>query len=146
MQKYFLEKQKNKIIKEEEIFNKELSDNLKLLSELIDMEFFNKESFKDVKYINVSRLIMNNTKENLIHLNFSLQQLKVMYNLDKNNDNDNNLIKRFSIICLGEKLDIENLYQSLIEKIKYCMEVFEKIEEIINIFSNYYPNEKSAIT
>ena len=89
---------------------------------------------------------MNNTKENLIHLNFSLQQLKVMYNLDKNNDNDNNLIKRFSIICLGEKLDIENLYQSLIEKIKYCMEVFEKIEEIINIFSNYYPNEKSAIT
>ena len=146
MQKYFLEKQKNKIIKEEEIFNKELSDNLKLLSELIDMEFFNKESFKDVKYINVSRLIMNNTKENLIHLNFSLQQLKVMYNLDKNNDNDNNLKKRFSIICLGEKLDIENLYQSLIEKIKYCMEVFEKIEEIINIFSNYYPNEKSAIT
>ncbi len=146
MQKYFLEKQKNKIIKEEEIFNKELSDNLKLLSELIDMEFFNKESFKDVKYINVSRLIMNNTKENLIHLNFSLQQLKVMYNLDKNNDNDNNLIKRFSIICLGEESDIENLYQSLIEKIKYCMEVFEKIEEIINIFSNYYPNEKRAIT
>ena len=143
MQVYFLEKQKNKIINENEIFNKELSDNIKLLLELIEMRFFESDIFKNVNYIKNTRVIMDNTIEKLQELNFSMQQMMIMHNLD--NNNDNNLEKRFYIISLGNKSIIDKLKKLLLKKIKYYVEIFEKIEEMINIFSNYFPNEKNNI-
>ena len=143
IQVYFLEKQKKKVINENEIFNKELSDNIKLLLELIDMRFFKEDIFKNVNYIKNTKVIMNNIIEKLKEFNFSMQQMMKMHNLE--NNNDNNLKKRFYIIALGDKSIVEKLNKLLLKKIKHYVEIFEEIEEMINIFSNYFPNEKINI-
>ena len=146
IQKCFLGKQTKKVITDNEIFNKELSDNIKLLLELIDKGFFKEDIFKNVDYIKNTKEIMNSIFKKLRRSNFSMLQMMKMHNLQNNNDNnDNNLQKRFYIIALGDESKIKILNKVLLKKIKCYVEIFEKIEEMINIFSNYLPNEKNNI-
>ena len=140
IQIFFLGKLKTKVIKNDEFFQKELSNNLKLLLELINNGFFN-EKFKNVDYVKSTKNIIDKELVKLTNFNFSMEQLKMMHKLN----DENSLKSRLSILTLGDELILEELYSMIIPKINSCFENFEKIEEIINICSIYYPNENNSI-
>lgn len=88
---------------------------------------------------------MNILIEKLKNLIFSIEQLKIMHQLNEFKEKDNNLQKRLFIIFLGDKNASNDLYQSLLTNINKFNEIYEHIKEIKNIFSVYYPHEKNNI-
>jgi len=149
MKAFFLDKLKNnKLVTEDVIFNKNLSDNTKLLFELIKMNYFEENKFKNVVYIQKTKEYLDVIIDTLENYEFSMEQLMIMNELNKMNDPrvDDSLIKRLYIVCLGNQTLADELYQKITTKIDQCLEVCEKIKEIIQIFAKYYPNEKKSIT
>ncbi|KAG4089111.1 hypothetical protein H8356DRAFT_1007620 [Neocallimastix lanati (nom. inval.)] len=135
------------IISKNEIFNENLTDNLKILRALINMDYFKETSDELYRadYIIRTRRIMNNLKEELEELEFKMDQLKLMKAINKNIDNENNLENRLFLITLGNQDDSNYLYQLLIDKINKCNEIYGKIDEIIKINSYFFPNDKKSI-
>ena len=144
IQKNILEKQKLNIISDEEIFNLNVSNRLKYILDLIDNGFFG-EYFKNVRYINETKKFLNILIEKLNNFIFSMEQLKKMYQLNKSKDKNNNLKKRLFIITLGDNTIAKSLYQKLNITIDTYYNTYEQIQKVINIFSNYYPNDKYNI-
>jgi len=144
IKKQFLEKQKIKIEKGE-IFKKELSKNIIFIEDLINYGFLSAE-FKDVDLIKNIKSIMGNEIKNLKNLNFKFEQLSIMNELYKTEINNyrNELEHLLFIISLGEKEVLDELYSLLESKIKYCIDTYNKIEEIINIFVIYYNKEEET--
>jgi len=150
-----LNKLGNRVIKQDEIFAIKPSENLKFLFEFVRMGYFNYEDdqFRKAIYINKSLSIIKNIIDRLNDFNFSINQLQNMHQLYKmtyeynNNKKYNELESRFYILALGNyNGDVMNqLYPKIVNKIKSCNSTLEKMEEIINIFKNYYPNEKREI-
>ena len=135
----FFNKLKTRIITNEEIFQKELTNNLKLLYDLINNGFFD-EKFKNIDFFKSTQNVIDNEIVNLANFNFSMQQLKMMYKLNELND-ENSLKNRLFILAKGDQSVEEALYSTLIQKINLYVKTFEKIEQIINIYSIYYPND-----
>ena len=133
----FLKKQRREIIKEEELYNEIISDNLKYVFDLIKDGFLD-EKFNKVPYIKNTKEFIENHLNNLKEFNFSMNLLKKMKELNTKN----NLKNRLQIISLGDNSFIDDLYYSLTEKIDSCYKVYEQIKEIINIFSIYLPQEE----
>jgi len=121
-----------------------MTENFDLLSNFIKLNFFEKD-LKNVNYIENTKNKMNNLFEKLKKFDFTFQQLKDIYSLKNlNNDKTNELQNRFYIITLGDYNKLEEL-NNLIDKIKSNMNLFEKIEKIILIFSEYYSKDKLNI-
>ena len=143
MEKHILEGIKNDI-KEQDIFNIKFSESLELIMKLIDDGFFIGK-YNEVNYIKKTIKFMNILKEKLENFIFSMEELKLMYQLNNNDKDGNNLSKRLRIISLGNKNVYNHLSELLIKSINYFHVIYENIKIIINIFSNYYPNEKEEI-
>jgi len=144
---FFLQKLDKKIVSEEEIFDEKLSDNLKILRASINMKYFdedNNEAPNEVIYIKKTRENMNNLVDELSQYEFSMKQLQSMYTINNDIDinDENNLKNRLCIISLGNEPLADDLYQRLNEKINNCIEIFRKIDEIINNIGYYYQNDK----
>jgi len=154
----FLQKLDKRIVKEKDIFDKDLSDKMILLNELIEMEFFefdddnkkndNNEYFKNINYIKNTIEIMNNLIDKLTQFDFSMDQMKIFYQLnkDKSINNKNNLIHRMHLIALGKESIRNDLYKVLENKINEYIDIYNKINEIIDVYSYYFPNSKSTLT
>jgi len=148
----FIGNLKNRVIKEEDIFNIKYSENMKLLIELIERGYFkiNDKKFKNIPYIKKTNTIIMNNRKKLEEFQISMDQMKIMNHLlhETNDAYRNNLKKRFTILTLGDSTKtyiIESLYNKIEKKIKECMNIFGKIDNIISIFQYYYPNEKKMI-
>ena len=102
MEKHILEGIKNDI-KEQDIFNIKFSESLELIMKLIDDGFFIGK-YNEVNYIKKTIKFMNILKEKLENFIFSMEELKLMYQLNNNDKDGNNLSKRLRIISLGKKL------------------------------------------
>ena len=143
-QKSFLEKQKKKIISEDEIYNIKISDNLQFVKYLINNGFF-EENYKNVNYIKKTKEFMIMQSEKLKNLIFSMEQLKKLYTLKNSKDKNNNLKTRLFIISLGDNSISTTLYRKLNSIINSCYKTYEMLQKVINIFSIYYPNEKNNV-
>ena len=143
--KYFLEKQK-KIIKEEEIYNIKISDNLRFILDLIKNGYFN-GTFNSVTYIKNTREFMNEQIEILKDFNFNMERLHILYKLNERKEEGLiNLKILLFIIALGDQTIADELYLTLINKVNTCYEIFKKLKIIINIFDSYYShNEKDTL-
>ena len=138
IRKHFFEKQKKNLISEKELFNHKLSDNLKFIYDLIENGFFGEE-YKIINYIKKTKIFMEKQINNLKEFNFTFQQLIILRKLNE----ENNLRKRLFIIALGDQKIVDDLFPLLINKINKCYRIWEQINQIINIFSNYYSHEEN---
>ena len=139
LQKYYLSKKNLKVINEEEIFDNEFSCNLKLILNLVESGFFLDNYFEDINYIKQTKTLLNNQKSNLKSLNFKINLLHRLKSLK------NGLKKRIFIISFGHKEESDELFQLINSKIKSYLNICNKLDRIIELFSNYYPNEKNDI-
>eukprot|EP00833_Pecoramyces_ruminatium_P015005 jgi/Orpsp1_1/1189037/evm.model.d7180000069024.1 len=145
-----LQKLDNKVIKKKDIFDIPVSENLLFLLKFIEYGYFNydDEQFRNVDYIRKTSIIIKDIIQELVNFNFDMDQLQNMYHLLKNTQsNNNNLKTRFFILSSGDcdSPIMKELYSKIVHKIKSCNTTLDKIEEIITIFSSYYPNEKRDI-
>ena len=136
-----LQKLDNKIVSEKEIFSEELTDNLKTLRTLINMNYFKYKL--NALYIKKTRENMNNLMYGLNGLEFKMNQLKIMQLINKPNKDGKNILKsRLFLICLGNQSSADRIYHLLNEKIDYCIEIYNKIDKVIKTIGYYYPNDK----
>jgi len=146
-----VKKIKNKEIKEKDIFSITVSENLELLQNFIKSNYFQNmnDKFMKLEYVKKTFATVNNIIEKLEEFEFSMEQVEIMNQLyrTKRNNYSNDLRERFLILSLGDTKSkvITSLYGNIIKKISYCTDRSNKIDEIINIFSNYYPNEKKDV-
>jgi len=146
----FIENLRNKEVKEEDIFSIKYSENLKLLKELIKRGYFkyNDQKFKRISYVKKTYDIINSQIRKLKDFNYSMNQIRSMFQLYKenNDENENNLQERFFILSFGDDKhnNIKSIYEKTVEKIMECMDLYEKIDEIISVFQYYYPNDKKV--
>ncbi|OUM67355.1 hypothetical protein PIROE2DRAFT_58828 [Piromyces sp. E2] len=154
----FLQKLDKKVVKEKEIFDIEPSEKMLLLYELIKMEYFKFENdeddedddyknFKSINYIKNTIETMNDLIDKLTQFDFSMDQMKVLYQLnkDKSIDNKKNLINRIYLIALGKESIVNDLYKEIENKINEYIDIYNKIDEIIDVYSYYFPNNKSTL-
>eukprot|EP00833_Pecoramyces_ruminatium_P004922 jgi/Orpsp1_1/1178954/evm.model.c7180000067363.1 len=141
----FLKKINDRVVKEDEIISEDVSDNLKLLIQLFYMGYFNESEdlYKDIRYINDTRLTLYQLIEKLGTFNFSMEYLTIMYRLNnvKINEDGTMLKHRCFIMTLGNSFIMDELYSILMDKIDACLDTFGKVEEIIQIFSFYFAEE-----
>ncbi|ORX43670.1 hypothetical protein BCR36DRAFT_460280 [Piromyces finnis] len=144
-----IEKLESKVIKEEDVFNVGLTDELELLQNIIKLNDLQKDNknFINVSYIKKTREVVNNIIKKLRNLEFCMNQIESMYNLyEKEIDKNRNLLQdRFQILSFGDIENITTLYERTVNTMNYCITKSREIDEIINVFSNYYPNEKHDI-
>eukprot|EP00833_Pecoramyces_ruminatium_P002601 jgi/Orpsp1_1/1176633/evm.model.c7180000058391.1 len=135
----------NRDIKFDELFNVENTENMYLLFKLIELKFFKNDDRNEI--IGESEYIKNtiDTMETFYHklktLNFSMEQLQKMDRLKHNNK----LKSRFFLISLGKKDQCESLNKFISKKIDHYTEILRKIDEIISIFSVFYPRDKKEM-
>ena len=125
----------------DEIMNKDISENTHLLHKLIEMNLFEEDennSFIDLEYVSNTRNTMDEIFHNLMELNISMEQLQKMHRLNQYNE----LKERCFIISLGKKDRCNDLYELIDREINHCIKILKKIEEIISIFSIFYPSDK----
>jgi len=143
----FLEKLNERVLNEDEVISRELSDNLVLLKELVIMNFFDVNTFDNVYYIKKTRENSKLFINKLHNFDFSIHKLEIMDQLrySQITERETSLHYRIKIISLGNENITNNIYYRLIEKIKNCKDIFKKIEEIIQTFSYYFPEEYKEI-
>ncbi|OUM66214.1 hypothetical protein PIROE2DRAFT_59532 [Piromyces sp. E2] len=143
-----LQKINNRVVSMEDSFKEELSDNLDILLSLIKMGYFentkkNCNGIRDLCYFKQTRLGMEKLVNDLDNFQFSLEKLKSLNKMYKSQNERNNLNTRLYIITLGNTLQDSNiLYTKLENKINECLEIYEKIKEINQVISYYYPNDE----
>eukprot|EP00833_Pecoramyces_ruminatium_P012395 jgi/Orpsp1_1/1186427/evm.model.d7180000050518.1 len=173
IQNIIFETLKEKVIKnEKEIFTKDrkLSKDLKLLLELMEMGYFDSSKITN-SYVDETKKNMKKIYKNLKNFKFSFDQLIIMNSLNNNNvdknfgsksnnnindssnnnnnnnndddDKNNELKKRCLIISLRNKDKCDNLYSLLNNKINQCINIYNKLLCIVNIFKEFYPRDKS---
>ncbi|OUM66043.1 hypothetical protein PIROE2DRAFT_6840 [Piromyces sp. E2] len=126
------------IIKEDELMDGELSKNLKILVHLISNNYFNNDNYKDINYIVETKNVISEALRNIKDKKITLSKL-MEYNQLMNNDEDNN---RLLILTLGNRENCNELKKLINENCEYYSNYLEKIEEIIEILSTYYPESK----
>jgi len=145
----FLKKLDSRIVKEDEIINEEMSDNLKLFIQLFFMGYFDEYEtyYNNIKYITDTRKTLHHLKENLYNFNFSMKYLTTMNRLNNIIINKYGTMLKFIffIINFGNQELTDQLYNILNNKIYSCLETYRKVEEIIQIFSYYFSDERVKI-
>ncbi|ORX57745.1 hypothetical protein BCR36DRAFT_318513 [Piromyces finnis] len=147
IKKKFLQRLDKKVLKENEIFRKEISDNMKLLHELINMKYFDYENnnynihFKDIHYIKSTTEIMKCLYEKLFQFDFSLDEMKILNQLI----NEGKLMNRIHLVTLGKESLMNILYNKLNNKINEYIDIYNKVNEIIDVYSYYFKNNKANL-
>ncbi|OUM60841.1 hypothetical protein PIROE2DRAFT_13322 [Piromyces sp. E2] len=153
---FIFKKLDNKVIKKEDIFDIQRSEKLIFLNDLINKGYFDvddNDPILNVNYIQKTIKIIYNIIDELNTFNFDMNQFQNMDYLLRNNNKRhvtqkrNSLEERFFILSLGNQINyvMEKIYPKIVNKIKICNDILRKIDEIIDINSNYYPNEKREI-
>jgi len=141
----FLKKLNDRVVREDEVINEEISDNLKLFIQLFYMGYFNEdeENYKHITYIKNTQKVMYQLIEKLGNFNFSMKYLTILYRLNniKIDEEKTMLMYRCFIMSFGNQFLMNKLYEVLVDKIYMCFDIFGKIEEIIQIFSYYFADE-----
>ncbi|ORX43675.1 hypothetical protein BCR36DRAFT_415516 [Piromyces finnis] len=135
-----IEKLESKVIKEEDVFNVGLTDELELLQNIIKLNDLQKDNknFINVSYIKKTREVVNNIIKKLRNLEFCMNQIESMYNLyEKEIDKNRNLLQdRFQILSFGDIENITTLYERTVNTMNYCITKSREIDELL-ISSNY---------
>jgi len=159
-QLYLLDMLQDRIINNSDIFNIEFTENIKLLYYLIKMNFFRNIIIGNNTFIDKTVNNINIIRNRIIRYVFSLNQLMILNylnnshknieNINNNNKNnsftinineENDLILLYKIISLNDETFLVD-YNSLVSKINNCLTIINKIDLILNIFKEYYPNEE----
>ena len=143
--KLVLDKLKNKVIKEEEFFSNNISDNIKLLKDLKENNFFesNDNQNKDEYTVNTIKII-EQIKSNFEKKNFSYEKAS---NILDNFINDEDILYKINLLFLSNnKSDSKDKAKILLVQFKNdIMKIrFEihNLEEIIKYFEEFFKNSK----
>ena len=141
-----LDKLKNKVIKEEEFFSNNITDNIKLLNDLKENNFFelNDIQIKDEYTLNTIKIIKQ-IKSNFENKNFSYEKAS---NILDNFINDNEILYKINLLFLSnDKSDSKDKAKILFVQFKNdVMKIrceIQNLEDILKYFEEFFKNSKS---
>ena len=135
-----LNKLKDNVIKEEEFFRKDLTDNIILLNNLILNNFFNNNNGED-EYSKKTIEIVSSIKSQIEKGMFIYKKAKKIL------DNIMNASYKFKLLYLSNSKDIQKKGDLLVNKftsdVIKVFTIISNLEEINTFFSEFYKNSKN---
>ena len=143
MKDYIFNKLKNNIITFEEFYSRNITQNIKLLYELKENEFFNDSKYKDYEYTEKTKNIIGKIKLDFENGDLSFQKASAIFN---------NFVEmkeydyKFMLLFFGkDENESENfikLSKSFSNSVSKFHKTIKDLEEIKKYFENFYPNSK----
>ena len=130
------------MINEEEYYEKEITDNIKLLNDLITNNYFDEKDQKN-EYIKNTIIIISSIRKNFEEKNFIYEKALNIFN--NFNSNEQPLYK-FKLLFLSDK-DADNKSLNLFNQFKkdfMKMDIeIKKLEQIYKYLENFFKQSKS---
>ena len=136
-----------KVIKEEEFYQYEINENIKLLNDLVQNNFFDKKNDKNVDdYTKKTINIISTIKSNFEKRTFVYEKaLNIFNNFSRNNDP----LYKMRLLFLSKEDKEKNvekkalaLFQLFHEDIMNIKQTISKLQEIKNYFETFFPDTK----
>ena len=135
---YFLNQLNNKILTEEEFYQKEETENFLLLKLFFQKcnELINNKDISDGRYLRESLSIRNKISNNLFNS-------RVKYDVINNLIDDNIFYQK--IVVILDKDSAKNIYNKLKENFQICQKKFEELEIIEDYYTTFFSYSKREI-
>jgi len=132
----------NFIIREEDFFSEDDTENYKFFKELVENGIFIKDEIKESKYIKEAKNIIFPLQEKLKKLDISLENLNSFFNEEKNFVNDR-FRNRFLYIFLLDEKEAQTSFDNLKIKMNEIKKNIKDLEIVLSYFSHFLNNHHS---
>ena len=138
---YLLNQMDNMIVKEEDIYQREETQNFLLFKLFLEKckELINNKEVSEGKYLNQSFLIKSKVEDDL-------KNSRIKYDVCANLiDENNSFYERILVIFDRNEDDAKKIYEKIKENLNICKNKFDKFEQIEDFYNTFYNNSKRDV-